>query len=152
MREPAQHGASVSECCTETKPRGLGAKDAGANGHNGGLPSADTLAHVMCATSKSGFFRHNVATFLSQTDRSRPCGSMSTFSQLVVSILSFLLGGGLCHCHHHLSGPRQCPRPWANRPDGSSTSGHVIMAAHPHILRGESSTVGSTSCAKFSWG
>ena len=30
---------------------------------------------------------------------------------------------------------------WANRPDGSSTSGHVIMAAHPNILRGESSTV-----------
>ena len=30
---------------------------------------------------------------------------------------------------------------WANRPDGSSTSGHVIMAAHPKILRGESSTV-----------
>ena len=26
-------------------------------------------------------------------------------------------------------------------PDGSSTSGHVIMAAHPNILRGESSTV-----------
>ena len=31
--------------------------------------------------------------------------------------------------------------PWANRPAGSSTSGHVIMAAHPNILRGESSTV-----------
>ena len=30
---------------------------------------------------------------------------------------------------------------WASRPDGSSTSGHVIMAAHPNILRGESSTV-----------
>ena len=30
---------------------------------------------------------------------------------------------------------------WANRPDGSSTSGHVIMAAHPNIQRGESSTV-----------
>ena len=30
---------------------------------------------------------------------------------------------------------------WANRPDGSSTSGHVIMAAHPNILRGESSIV-----------
>ena len=30
---------------------------------------------------------------------------------------------------------------WANRPDGSSTSGHVIMEAHPNILRGESSTV-----------
>ena len=30
---------------------------------------------------------------------------------------------------------------WANLPDGSSTSGHVIMAAHPNILRGESSTV-----------
>ena len=30
---------------------------------------------------------------------------------------------------------------WANRPDGSSTSGHVIMAAHPNILYGESSTV-----------
>ena len=30
---------------------------------------------------------------------------------------------------------------WANRPDGSSTSGHVIMAAHPHILHGEPSTV-----------
>ena len=30
---------------------------------------------------------------------------------------------------------------WANRPDGSSTSGHVIMAAHPNFLRGESSTV-----------
>ena len=30
---------------------------------------------------------------------------------------------------------------WANRPDGSSTSGNVIMAAHPNILRGESSTV-----------
>ena len=30
---------------------------------------------------------------------------------------------------------------WANRPEGSSTSGHVIMAAHPNILRGESSTV-----------
>ena len=30
---------------------------------------------------------------------------------------------------------------WANRPDGSSTSGHVIMAAHPNILRGESSAV-----------
>ena len=30
---------------------------------------------------------------------------------------------------------------WANRPDGSSTRGHVIMAAHPNILRGESSTV-----------
>ena len=30
---------------------------------------------------------------------------------------------------------------WANRPDGSSTSGHVIMAAQPIILRGESSTV-----------
>ena len=30
---------------------------------------------------------------------------------------------------------------WANRPDGSSTSGHVIMAAHPNNLRGESSTV-----------
>ena len=29
----------------------------------------------------------------------------------------------------------------ANRPDGSSTSGHVIMAAHSNILRGESSTV-----------
>ena len=29
---------------------------------------------------------------------------------------------------------------WTNRPDGSSTSGHVIMAAHPNILRGESST------------
>ena len=29
---------------------------------------------------------------------------------------------------------------WANRPDGSSTSGHVIMAAHPNILRGEPST------------
>ena len=29
----------------------------------------------------------------------------------------------------------------ANRPDGSSSSGHVIMAAHPNILRGESSTV-----------
>ena len=25
---------------------------------------------------------------------------------------------------------------WANRPDGSSTSGHVIMAAHPNILHG----------------
>ena len=24
---------------------------------------------------------------------------------------------------------------WVNRPDGSSTSGHVIMAAHPNILR-----------------
>ena len=30
---------------------------------------------------------------------------------------------------------------WANRPDGSSTSGHVIMGAHPNILHGESSTV-----------
>ena len=30
---------------------------------------------------------------------------------------------------------------WTNRPDGSSTSGHVIMAAHPNILHGESSTV-----------
>ena len=30
---------------------------------------------------------------------------------------------------------------WANHPDGSSTSGHVIMAAHPNMLRGESSTV-----------
>ena len=30
---------------------------------------------------------------------------------------------------------------WANRPDGSSTTGHVIMAAHPNIMRGESSTV-----------
>ena len=30
---------------------------------------------------------------------------------------------------------------WASRPDGSSTSCHVIMAAHPNILRGESSTV-----------
>ena len=30
---------------------------------------------------------------------------------------------------------------WANRPDGSSTIGHVIMAAHPNILHGESSTV-----------
>ena len=30
---------------------------------------------------------------------------------------------------------------WANRPDGSSTSGHAIKAAHPNILRGESSTV-----------
>ena len=30
---------------------------------------------------------------------------------------------------------------WANRPGGPSTSGHVIMAAHPNILRGESSTV-----------
>ena len=30
---------------------------------------------------------------------------------------------------------------WANRPDGSSTSVHVIMAAHPNILNGESSTV-----------
>ena len=30
---------------------------------------------------------------------------------------------------------------WANRPGGSSTSGHVIMASHPNILRGESSTV-----------
>ena len=27
---------------------------------------------------------------------------------------------------------------WASRPDGLSTSGHVIMAAHPNILRGES--------------
>ena len=24
---------------------------------------------------------------------------------------------------------------WANPPDGSSTSGHVIMAAHPNIYR-----------------
>ena len=30
---------------------------------------------------------------------------------------------------------------WTNRPDGSSASGHVIMTAHPNILRGESSTV-----------
>ena len=30
---------------------------------------------------------------------------------------------------------------WAYRPDESSTSSHVIMAAHPNILRGESSTV-----------
>ena len=30
---------------------------------------------------------------------------------------------------------------WANRPDGSSTSDHVIMAPHPNILRGESSTI-----------
>ena len=30
---------------------------------------------------------------------------------------------------------------WANRPDGSSTSGHVIMAAHPNILHSESSSV-----------
>ena len=30
---------------------------------------------------------------------------------------------------------------WANRFDGSSTSGHVVMAAHPNILYGESSTV-----------
>ena len=30
---------------------------------------------------------------------------------------------------------------WANRPDESSTSGHVITVAHPKILRGESSTV-----------
>ena len=30
---------------------------------------------------------------------------------------------------------------WTNSPEGSSTSGHVIMAAHPNILRGESSTV-----------
>ena len=28
-----------------------------------------------------------------------------------------------------------------NRPDGSSASGHVIMAAHPNILHGVSSTV-----------
>ena len=30
---------------------------------------------------------------------------------------------------------------WANRPHGSSTSGHVIMAVHSNTLRGESSTV-----------
>ena len=30
---------------------------------------------------------------------------------------------------------------WAKRPDGSSTSGHVIIAAHSNILNGESSTV-----------
>ena len=30
---------------------------------------------------------------------------------------------------------------WANRPDGSSTSVHVIMAAHPNIPHDESSTV-----------
>ena len=30
---------------------------------------------------------------------------------------------------------------WANRLDESSTSGHVIMAAHPNILRGVSSTI-----------
>ena len=48
---------------------------------------------------------------------------------------------------------------WANRPDGSSTSGHVIMAAHPNVLHGESSTVSvlawnsrkTTSGEKFSW-
>ena len=34
---------------------------------------------------------------------------------------------------------------WANRPDGSSTSGHVIMAAHPNILRCESSTVSAVA-------
>ena len=36
--------------------------------------------------------------------------------------------------------PTAADAAWANRPDGSSTSGHVIMAAHPNILRGESST------------
>ena len=30
---------------------------------------------------------------------------------------------------------------WAHRPDGSTTSGHAIMAAHPNILHGESLTV-----------
>ena len=30
---------------------------------------------------------------------------------------------------------------WANRPNGSSTSCHVIMTAHPNILYGESSNV-----------
>ena len=30
---------------------------------------------------------------------------------------------------------------WANRLEGSSTSGHVIMAVHPNILNGEASTV-----------
>ena len=32
---------------------------------------------------------------------------------------------------------------WANRCDGSSTRGHVIMAAHPNILRGGSSSESS---------
>ena len=35
---------------------------------------------------------------------------------------------------------------WANRHDGSSTSGHVVMAAHPDILLGESSTVSLLAC------
>ena len=30
---------------------------------------------------------------------------------------------------------------WANRPDGCSAGGHVILVAHPDILRGESSVV-----------
>ena len=32
---------------------------------------------------------------------------------------------------------------WANRPDGSSTSGHVIMAAVPNTLRGPGTRVKS---------
>ena len=43
---------------------------------------------------------------------------------------------------------------WANRPDGSSTSGHMIMAAHPNILyrrRVVRSSLGA-ECAVFSTG
>ena len=37
---------------------------------------------------------------------------------------------------------------WANRPDGSSTSGHVIMAAHPNILRIAQSRQCGTPCSR----
>ena len=49
--------------------------------------------------------------------------------------------GGLRQCRHLLSGSRPRTQLGQIAPDGSSTSGHVMMAAHPIILRGESSTV-----------
>ena len=53
----------------------------------------------------------------------------------------WISAGGLCQCRHLLSGFSGADAAWANGNDRSSTSGHVIMAAHPNILRGESSTV-----------
>ena len=65
--------------------------------------------------------------------------------------------GGLCQCRHPFVWLTAADAAWANRPGGSSTSGHVIIAAYPNIFRCESSTVSvlawnslGAECAAFS--